>query len=259
MATRLSDRSDDLDVAKEDDLPDFKEDDLPAVKKEEDVPDVKEDDVPDAKKEDDLDDAKEDGLPDVKKEDDLNDVKESPLNTRGVLLSGLSTSCQREGTIESRYLKYHKEVQRLFEPVEYFRSDRKVKVSWNLLRPERALALAVYILEPDVHREKCCKQCMKRRGPSPSPMCIVPRGDVLGGACTNCFYSGSRARCSIVTEAEEKRKERERREAGGIRPLTPAILKSLSVAELEQLLSVIRKTIERRQNLIWGGRERQQE
>lgn len=154
------------------------------------------------------------------------------------------------------YLATRNEVQRLFEPATYFDRSARVQAKWHLDLPGRALALAVYIFEDQVKTGlgASCRQCNKHIGPTPAPQCIVPAGDdVLGGACTNCAYSGTRKACSYVVEAKEKREEEEEEEEakkkGRLQPLTPALLREMTWEELEILLHVLSEAIERRRQL----------
>ncbi|KAK4246290.1 hypothetical protein C7999DRAFT_15607, partial [Corynascus novoguineensis] len=146
-------------------------------------------------------------------------------------------------------------VKRLFEPATYFHRNKRVQASWNIDRAERALAIAVYIFEKDVEAKPNCKQCDKSIGPTPGSRCIVPSGEILGGACTNCVYSGHRLACSFVRaiEREELAKKEAQKKNGELRPLTPELLRKMQFAELEVLLRILRNAIEERQEMIRSG------
>lgn len=60
------------------------------------------------------------------------------------------------------------------------------------------MAMAVYIFEEEIAEKPNCRQCSKNRGPNPAPICLVPSSNVLGMACTNCFYSGRSSVCSLA-------------------------------------------------------------
>ncbi|KAH6840880.1 hypothetical protein B0I37DRAFT_385406 [Chaetomium sp. MPI-CAGE-AT-0009] len=96
------------------------------------------------------------------------------------------------------YLAAHDVIQRPFEPASYLSGTETVEASWSLDRPERAMAMAVYIFEEGIQERPNCKQCSKSIGPIPAPICLAPSSDVLGGACTNCSYSCRRLECSFV-------------------------------------------------------------
>ncbi|KAK3296961.1 uncharacterized protein B0H64DRAFT_114774 [Chaetomium fimeti] len=146
------------------------------------------------------------------------------------------------------YLAAHDVIQRPFEPASYLSGDETVEATWNLDRPERAMALAVYIFEEGKQEKPNCKKCSKSIGPLPAPVCFVPSSDVLGGACTNCAYSGRRLGCSFVQEEEARRVEKERGKKPKIQSLTSVLLQHMSFSELEELQRLLRDALERRRN-----------
>ncbi|KAL2129356.1 hypothetical protein VTI74DRAFT_7905 [Chaetomium olivicolor] len=63
-----------------------------------------------------------------------------------------------------------------------------------------------------------CKQRDKDIVLTRSRKCIVPRGKILGGACTRYAYSRHRLACSFVREAEELYKKEEQKKNGELQP-----------------------------------------
>jgi hypothetical protein len=86
--------------------------------------------------------------------------------------------------------------RRLFYPTTLFTNRGPESSPWDIDRPERLLALVVYIFEEDVVKNKRCSVCAKPRGPSPMRTCLIPKGDILRGSCTNCHYHGNGLGCS---------------------------------------------------------------
>ncbi|KAK5652981.1 hypothetical protein OQA88_9461 [Cercophora sp. LCS_1] len=106
------------------------------------------------------------------------------------------------------YLQTQRQVIRFWDP---FRPPRSLRNQIPPIefknRPERPVAIAAYLFAEAENEEEedRCSTCNHPGHTGPAAECIVPKGEITKGACTNCHYSGKGKECSHRVAKEKKK------------------------------------------------------
>ena len=146
---------------------------------------------------------------------------------------------------------------RAVRPIQPFRQTKNRPMKYVSipppLKPREQAALLLYVLLPGEEGEKC-SCCEAYDGSGPFRLCIAGSEEHTGGACLNCYYTGTSSKCDLrkgeparldyraqltLAEHEAARLREQEKKLEGRRRFVPGAEKTADAVEIGPLMAVL--------------------